>query len=73
MLTARDIPNMISIARIVLVFPIIWLLLTGEFKSAMLLFFVAGVSDALDGFLATHFGWQSWLGGYWIRWRTSFC
>ena len=63
MLTAKDIPNMISIARIILVFPVVWLLLTGEFKSAMLLFFVAGVSDALDGFLATHYGWRSWLGG----------
>ncbi len=63
MLTARDIPNMISIARIILVFPVVWLLLTHEFKMAMLLFFVAGASDALDGFLAKHFGWQSWLGG----------
>lgn len=59
----KDIPNMISIARIILVFPIVWLLLTDQFKSAMLLFFVAGVSDALDGFLAKHYGWQSWLGG----------
>lgn len=63
MLSAKDIPNMISVARVVLVFPIVWLLLTGEFKSAMLLFFVAGASDALDGFLAKHFAWQSWLGG----------
>jgi cardiolipin synthase len=63
MLTARDIPNMISVARIILVFPVVWLLLTGQFRMAMLLFFVAGVSDALDGFLAKHFGWQSRLGG----------
>ncbi len=54
---------MISIARIILVFPVVWLLLTGEFKYAMLLFLVAGVSDALDGFLAKYFHWQSWLGG----------
>ncbi len=60
---AKDIPNLISIARIILVLPIVWLLLTGDYKIAMLLFFVAGVSDALDGFLAKHYGWQSWLGG----------
>ena len=29
----------------------------------MLLFFVAGISDALDGFLARQFRWQSRLGG----------
>lgn len=62
MLTARDIPNVISVARIILVFPVVWLLLTEQFRSAMLLFFVAGASDALDGFLAKHFKWQSWLG-----------
>lgn len=60
---AKDIPNAISIARIILVLPIVWLLLNGDYKVAMLLFFVAGVSDALDGFLAKHYGWQSWLGG----------
>ncbi len=54
---------MISVARIILVFPVVWLLLTHEFKMAMLLFFVAGASDALDGFLAKQFSWQSRLGG----------
>jgi len=29
----------------------------------LLLFTVAGVSDALDGFLAKHYGWTSELGG----------
>ncbi|WP_456408296.1 CDP-alcohol phosphatidyltransferase family protein [Thiolapillus sp.] len=63
MLQPRDIPNIISIARVVLVFPVIWLLLNHHYQSAMLLFFVAGVSDALDGFLARQFQWQSRLGG----------
>lgn len=60
---ARDIPNVISILRILLVFPIIWLLLSRRYQGAMLLFFVAGASDALDGFLARQFRWQSRLGG----------
>jgi len=63
MLRARDIPNVISVLRILLVLPVIHLLLHQEFRLAMLLFFVAGVSDALDGFLARQFGWRSRLGG----------
>lgn len=63
MFRPRDIPNLISMARILLVFPVIWLLLHKNYQSAMLLFFVAGVSDALDGFLARQFHWQSRLGG----------
>lgn len=62
MMQARDIPNLISIARVILVFPVIWLLLSHHYQSAMLLFFVAGASDALDGFLARQFHWQSRLG-----------
>ncbi len=63
MLKARDIPNLISLLRILLVFPVIYLLLRQQYQSAMLLFFVAGLSDGLDGFLARHFSWQSHLGG----------
>lgn len=63
MLRARDIPNLISVLRILLVFPVIWLLLNREYRLSMLLFFIAGVSDGLDGFLARYFRWQSHLGG----------
>ena len=48
--------------RIILVAPIIWLLLEHQYTSALILFAVAGASDALDGFLARHFHWQSWWG-----------
>jgi cardiolipin synthase len=60
----RHLPNVISMARIVLVGPIIWSLLTGQFGLAIWLFLIAGASDALDGFLAKHFGWSSRLGGF---------
>ena len=60
---ARDIPNAISIARMLLVLPVAWALLTQQFGLALLLFLVAGISDGLDGFLAKHYGWQSHLGG----------
>lgn len=58
----RDIPNIISVLRILLVFPVVWALLEGRFTTALILFFIAGVSDALDGFLAKHNGWESRLG-----------
>lgn len=63
MFAAKDIPNLISVGRIILVIPVVWLLLTQNFKQAMMLFFIAGASDALDGFLAKHYQWQSRLGG----------
>lgn len=62
-LTRRDIPNLISIARILLVVPVVWALMDGRFQLAIVLFAVAGISDAVDGFLAKHFHWESRLGG----------
>lgn len=57
-----DIPNLITGARILLVAPVAWALLDHRYALALVLFFVAGVSDALDGFLAKHYGWTSRLG-----------
>ena len=59
----RDIPNLITGLRIVLVAPFLWLLLEERYGGALLLFMIAGVSDALDGFLAKYYGWTSELGG----------
>ena len=39
-----------------------WALLDYQFGLAMVLFAVAGISDALDGFLAKHYHWESRLG-----------
>ncbi|MCU7923294.1 MAG: CDP-alcohol phosphatidyltransferase family protein [Candidatus Thiodiazotropha sp. (ex Dulcina madagascariensis)] len=60
---AKDIPNLISVLRILLTIPIVWLLFEHEFSYALILFAVAGFSDGLDGFLAKRFTWQSHLGG----------
>jgi cardiolipin synthase len=62
-LRASDIPNIISVLRLIAVIPVVWLLLEGEFGWALVLFAIAGVSDGVDGFLAKHYGWQSRLGG----------
>ncbi len=59
----RHLPNLISVARIILVGPVAWSLLNERFGLAIWLFLVAGASDGLDGFLAKRFGWSSRLGG----------
>jgi cardiolipin synthase len=59
----RDIPNLISVVRILLTIPVVYFLLERNYGAALILFTVAGVSDGLDGFLAKHYQWQSRLGG----------
>jgi cardiolipin synthase len=53
------LPNAISLFRIALVPPILVLMLNGRHDIALLLFFVAGFSDGLDGYLAKRFNWHS--------------
>ena len=62
MVKARDIPNMITVFRFLLVPPIVWLLLEERFGYALVVFGIAGFSDGLDGFLAKRYGWISRLG-----------
>lgn len=58
----RHIPNIISVLRILLVVPIALALANQRLELSILLFAVAALSDAADGFLAKRFGWQSELG-----------
>ncbi|MBT3197669.1 MAG: CDP-alcohol phosphatidyltransferase family protein [Gammaproteobacteria bacterium] len=58
----RDIPNLITLLRMFLVLPIVWLLANDYFMESLYLFAFAGMSDGLDGFLAKRMGWQSRLG-----------
>lgn len=60
----RHLPNIISFGRILLVYPVIHMMLEGRFDWALGLFVTAGVSDAVDGFLAKYYHWQSRLGSY---------
>jgi cardiolipin synthase len=62
-MSLRWIPNAICIARILLVYPIVQLLLARQFDWALVLIVVAGASDGLDGFLAKTFDWRTRLGG----------
>ena len=58
----RFIPNLISLIRISLVIPIVLNLLSGKYIFALILFAIASLSDAVDGFLARFFKWQTDLG-----------
>lgn len=61
-MTRRDIPNLISLFRILLVAPLVWAMLGQHYHWVVLLFVVGGLSDALDGYLARRNGWTSRLG-----------
>jgi cardiolipin synthase len=57
-----NLPNIISIGRILLV-PVIIVAILGDRNGiALLLFLLAGLSDALDGFIARRFGLCTKLG-----------
>lgn len=57
------LPNVLTIFRMIAVGPVVYWLLTGEYKSAFILGMLAGISDLLDGFLARRFGWLTHWGG----------
>ncbi|MGJ4889607.1 CDP-alcohol phosphatidyltransferase family protein [Bradyrhizobium sp. HKCCYLR20261] len=58
----HSIPNLITLGRILLVPIVVWAIAAGEMEVAFLVFVVAGVSDAVDGFLARRFNLRSELG-----------
>jgi cardiolipin synthase len=59
----RHIPNILTAFRFLLVPPVVVLMLKDEFMPALVLFAVAGFSDAVDGFLARRYHWTSRIGG----------
>jgi cardiolipin synthase len=59
-----SIPNLITLGRILLVPVVVWAIISGEMRIAFLLFLAAGISDAVDGFLAKRFRMTSELGAY---------
>jgi cardiolipin synthase len=59
-----SIPNLITLGRIILVPVVVWAIISGEMLAAFFLFLSAGISDAVDGFLAKRFHMTSELGAY---------
>src|SRR5688572_5124468 len=60
----RHLPNIICLIRIALIVPLVAAMLEGRQAQILVLFTVAALSDALDGFLAKRFGWTSELGRF---------
>ncbi len=59
-----NIPNAVTLGRVILVPVIFWLLVSGQTKAAFFAFLVAGLSDAVDGFVAKRFKLETELGAY---------
>jgi cardiolipin synthase len=58
----RHLPNLICLLRIVLVWPILVSIAHANYPLTLVLFFIAAMSDGLDGYLAKRFHWTSELG-----------
>eukprot|EP01035_Chromulina_nebulosa_P053379 gene53379-72942_t len=57
-----SIPNIITLGRILLVPVIVWAIAANQMEIAFAIFVIAGVSDAVDGFLAKRFNMARELG-----------
>jgi cardiolipin synthase len=62
--TAITIPNLLSLLRLALTPLFLISVVNGRPGVALLIFAFAGVTDALDGFIARRYGLQSRLGAY---------
>jgi cardiolipin synthase len=59
---APQIPNALTVLRIGLVPALAWALWERAYVEALALAAFMGLTDALDGYLAKHYGWRSRLG-----------
>src|ERR1700758_1131919 len=57
-----NLPNLISLSRLLLVPLQIWLIYAGRYGLAFWILVAAGISDALDGFIAKRFDRRTPLG-----------
>ena len=59
----RQLPNLITGARMLMVLPLVWTMRAGIYDWSLVIALGAGGSDAVDGWLAKRYRWQSRLGG----------
>jgi phosphatidylglycerophosphate synthase len=57
-----NVPNTLTVLRIILVIPFMCYYLNGKIKPAIIVLLIAGLTDALDGFIARRFHQQTELG-----------
>ena len=60
----RHIPNVLTSVRILLVIPVAYYLFESNYLYSLALFLFAGISDAVDGYLARRFLWTSNFGAW---------
>jgi len=59
-----SLPNLITLARLLAVPVMVWLIVSGQWTAAFWLFVGAGISDGVDGYIAKRFDAESVLGSY---------
>ena len=59
-----NIPNLISLARLLAVPFAVWLIMRGQLLAAFWIFVLASLSDAVDGYIAKRFNLRTVIGGY---------
>jgi len=59
-----NFPNALSLGRLLSVPVIVWLLLVEAYMPAFLIFVLAGLSDAVDGYVAKHFAQHTEIGRF---------
>ena len=64
MASVASLPNIITIGRILAVPLIVWLIIGDRMAAAFFVFIAAGLSDAVDGFIAKRFHASTTLGAY---------
>ena len=60
----NNLPNFITLARMLMTPLAVMMIISQRFLPAFLIFILAGVSDAVDGFIAKRFDLRSELGAY---------
>ena len=60
----QHIPNVLTSVRILLVIPVAYFLFESNYLYSLALFLFAGISDAVDGYLARRFLWTSNFGAW---------
>jgi cardiolipin synthase len=60
----NNIPNLITLARMVMTPVAIMMIVSERYLEAFLTFLLAGVSDGVDGFIARHYDLRTELGAY---------
>ncbi len=61
-MSLAPLPNLLCVLRIALAVPVVWTLVEGRYGLTLALFFVAAVTDGLDGWIAKRFHCETELG-----------